>query len=262
MSSLTFTANANSGVDCGSDSSLEDLASFTIASWIYPTSLVADDVGRVFSKGAFGVGNGGRYTFAINHTGNHVAGSLWMAQKSESGTNLLAYSTAAEVTVNTWSFIATTGSTTAPKLYEGTLATAVTEITGGYGGQTAGTDVILTDAGNDVVIGNWAADNHSFPGYIAWVGVWNRILTLAELKTQQFRPHVTSGCKGFWWPGLHGAAACPDLSGNGNNGVTFTNVSVAQGAPVGLLFGADDVKPPYTVTPSGVVIFRRRRESA
>lgn len=232
--SLAFTSDADSHVNVGSGTSIDDLAAFTIVAWIYPTSLVSDDRGFIWTKGSGAAGAG--LQFGINHDGNHVAGSLHLGQLGTP--DLDAFSTAAEVTVNTWCFVAATGSigVTMPKMYEGTLTTTVTEITGGYDGQATGAN-IDSDAALNGYVGNWSATNMSFPGYVDVVVVWNRILSLGELKDQQFRPHKTSGCVGLWYPGFHGIAAMPDLSGNGNDGAVFTNVSLAQGVPLGPPFG-------------------------
>ena len=123
---------------------------------------------------------------------------------------------------NKWVFVAgQTDITTAGnnRMFAGDLTTVAVEATS-YVTQSVG---VLGAGGNNsgtiAVIGNNSNANVSFVGSIAWVGVWNRILTTQEIQDQQYSPHLTSGCVLFTNLGYNGSATtAPDLSGNGNTG--------------------------------------------
>ena len=109
--------------------------------------------------------------------------------------------------------------------------------------RTVGSGTYGSDAAEDACIGNKANDGTPFIGRIAVTLLWNRALTLGELIDQQYNPHATSGCVGYWW--LHGTGTQPDLSGNANTG-TVTGCAVADHVPLRPPFGTD---VEFTATP-------------
>jgi hypothetical protein len=148
----------------------------------------------------------------------------------------------ANCAANKWWFIAAdydVGGASRHHIYRGDLTTAATECT--YSVNQDGSGTRASDASWPFVIGNrrqtgvWAV---AYRGDIAWVGLWNRVLTLKEIIEQQFRPHKTSGCVLFTHLGFNGTGTQYDLSGNGNNG-TVTGASVADHVPLTLPFGYD-----------------------
>ena len=144
-----------------------------------------------------------------------------------------------ELLVDEWSFVGvsfdTAGVDGDQHLYHGTLTKLVAET--GYAAQQVGTGAIQDLTGN-TFYGGWQgqiADGY-WDGKVAWIAAWTRQLSLGEIKAQQFRPHVTSGCLLF--SHYHGTGTQPDLSGNGNNG-TVTGALVTNHVPLAPPFGFD-----------------------
>lgn len=115
------------------------------------------------------------------------------------------------------------------KYYQGNLTTALTfRAEGGTGSGT------VVDAGETLTVGGRGA-TESMNGKVAFFGHWNRVFPLGELKAQQYRMHVTSGCVVF---SHYYAGIATDWSGLGNNG-TITGATGADHVPLGPPFGFD-----------------------
>lgn len=222
---LTFSGSADK-LNCGSGSSLDDLNTATVLVWVYPTSLDTAPR-RIAHKGLLGSG------FRILSLGT-TAGEFRVAVERAT-VSLTADSTGAPVTTNAWQFLGgqwnTGGGDTDQKLFHGTLTTVVAEVS--YSSRTAGSGAPISNASADQIIGNQSNNGNPFPGRIAWMGIWNRVLTLQEIRAQQFRPFCksTDGCVLFVHLGWAGTGTQPDLSGNGNN-CTVTGATVADHAPL------------------------------
>lgn len=226
--SLLFGAVNTDRVNCGSGTTLDNLTALTLMAWVYPTS-------NVSNKGIVnhfqGAADSGWELYTADALGN-------IALEWAGDTYCFGQSTTTPLSsLNTWAFLAGCATFTAkPRLYTGTLAALASEVT--Y-------DVVYTagitrhdDAARNLMLGNkdTAATNLAFTGRIAWVGVWNRELALGEVQAQQFAPHVTSGCVGFFHLGFNGTGTQADWSGNGNNG-TVTGATVAAHVPLRPPFG-------------------------
>lgn len=143
--------------------------------------------------------------------------------------------------LNKWLFIAIVFQRTSPaatdnKLYMGDLTTVLAEPSS-YATQTAGTGTPGTGAATMRLGNAIAATTREFRGRIAWFGRWSRILTLAELTDQQFRPHVTSGCQIFSWVGFNGATNVPDWSGSVATGAVTGATLTPDHVPLGPSYG-------------------------
>lgn len=137
------------------------------------------------------------------------------------------------IPANEWRFIAFTmdyGLSSSPAhIYSGGLNSVVKEAT--YSTATSGTGSSdQPDTGNPMQIGNFNSLT-AIQGQIAWVGVWNRVLTLEELRQQQFRPSVTSGSVVFMHLGFSGQTTQADWSGKKNNG-TITGATISKHVPI------------------------------
>jgi len=233
--SLLFGGATSDRVNCGSGSTLDDILTGTILAWAYPTD----------------VGTGGKYVLAKPYETGATGGLSFEIGVGSSGdilvkrrratTNLLASSNGGYVTTNTWQLLGTSwnssGTATDQRLYRGLLTADATECSSYAPGQSAGTGANQSDAAKDLYIGNGSSDaatwTHAFVGSIAWVGVWNRQLTLGEIIAQQYRPRKTSGCVLFMHLGFNGVGTQYDLSGSGNHG-TVTGATQASHVPVAM----------------------------
>jgi hypothetical protein len=106
---------------------------------------------------------------------------------------------------------------------------------------------VSADATYSLEIGNLTtAGSFSYRGSLAWVGIWNTELTLAQIQALQFRRRVTSGCVGFWELGYNGTGTVPDWSGNANAG-TNTSGTVTDHVPLPYRRGRGLWLPPAAV---------------
>ena len=150
-----------------------------------------------------------------------------------------------------WNFIAFTWDLAGtPAAYWGNLSTLVTDKSFGTNN---GSGAKEDDSGDDFLVGNGASISTAAPYDFAWVGVWNRQLTLGEIVRQHFlRPHKTNGNVLFTHYGFNGVGTQADWSGNGNNG-TVTGATVAAHVPLGPPFGLDAFSMLVpTAAPTGV----------
>lgn len=245
--SLTFVTTNK--VQIADAASIRDLATCTILSWIYLTDTTpAADV-YVWTKGNF---DPGQRSFGVNTSGGLNAFVRRGAGTPTSAVTALANTPA--IAQDAWSFVGccwnTGGANGDQKLFHGNLATLAAEATG-YSTQSVGSGTIQSDNALVARIGQYATTN-PFAGAIAWVGVWNRVLTLAEIQQQQFHPHLASGCVVFTHLGLMGTGTQPDWSGNGNTG-TVTGATVSDHVPLGPLFSYGG-SLPYVISAAASII--------
>jgi hypothetical protein len=225
---LSFSATANQFVNFGSATSLDNLTAGTIVAWFRCTSTAAENqMLSVKGNGAPGYQN-----FVVN---GFTPGTLRLALDiGRATTGLQIVSGADAVVLNQWTFAAVVwdmaGSNTDQRLYVGSRTARVAEVAS-YAFQIVGSGAISDNAGGNYVLGNFAGDQDwsRYVGQMALSAIWNRALTLAEIERQQFRPHVTTGCVGFW--DLHGTGTQYDQSGNGNHG-TVTGATAADHVPL------------------------------
>lgn len=217
-------------VDCGSNAVLDNLNVGTFLAWVYPTN-VSTSARVIVIKG---LGASGRRALEIRD----LADGDLRVQVARATTTLEARSQSGVVTANEWQFLGTgfdaNGVDADQELYRGTLGSSVAEISS-YAAQSVGSGATGDNSAKNQFVGNRETDNQGFVGRIAWVGMWNRKLTLEEIRAQQFRPHVTSGNVFFMHVGFNGTGTQPDWSGNLNNG-TVTAATVVDHVPLPLPF--------------------------
>lgn len=225
---LTFGGAISDRVDHGSAASLDDLDPYTYLLWVYPTTLTNN-------RGFVGKGNTTK-NFKLNGTGGNLQ---IVVARATTSTSYITNDTPLS-TLNKWYCIATSFESAAAagevvNIYSGDLSTTVAERT--YGTSTDGSGAVTTDASASLIVGNNASGT-AFQGRIAVCLIWNRKLTLGEIKDQQFHPHKTSGCVLYSICGYNGTGTQADLSGSGNNG-TVTGATQSDHVPLGPLFGFD-----------------------
>lgn len=226
-SSLTFGALTTDNVSHGSGTSIDNLNTKTVLMWVYPTTLTAGRLLYVKSGDADGFNR-----FVLSVAGTEDELRLIM---TDSGTQYRTNN--ANLTVNNWWFVGftyTDSGTGRVKIYSGSATSPATALT--FSLATDGTGSYLSDAAQNLTIGNGdsAGGGGTTPwqGQIGWVGVWNRVLTLAEIQDQQFNPHITSGNVLFVHEGFNGTGTQYDLSGNGNNGTVTGATGSTNGPPI------------------------------
>jgi hypothetical protein len=225
LAALNFTATGDR-VACGSAAMLDNLDSHTALAWVYRNAAAV----------------GGRKIYAKGDNPNHnfqllgISGDIQF-NRVRATTNTIANTNTTPLALNTWVFLAVSFDTGASagnvaKIYHGTLTTPAAEA--GYSANNDGSGAPADDSAADFAVGNrstGASFDQPFPGRIAFFTIYDRVLTLAEIRTMQFRPFCQSpACKLFLQLGWGGSGTQADLSGNGNN-CTVTGATVADHAP-------------------------------
>ena len=238
LASLVFGAATSDRVNYGSGASMDDLTSHTVTMWVYLDSYV--DGKTMFGKRANSPVSSFKNRFGLETNATDTNGGLRVAfSQSTSG---LTYRTGnAGITAGKWWFLAYTydsGATPRVHIYRGDLSTIVTETT--YATAADGSGTYSTDASQSVIVGNTlnvaGAFADSFPGKISNVAYYNKVLSLAEIRMQQFRPHVTPNTVLFSYLGFTGTGTQPDWSGHQNAG-TVTGATTTPHVPLGPAFG-------------------------
>lgn len=173
-------------------------ANMTISAWIYPRSLGETSEGRIVDKQQ-GATSGYRLHLDINNSLTfRVSGT-----KRTSNVNA--------ITLNTWQQVLVTYDGSNVRFYVNSVPA----------GTVAETTVPSANA-NSLTIGSRANTINTFDGLIDDVRVYNRALTVTEIRTLQYGQAIRNGLVGYWQ--LIGASGvfAPDLSGKSNHG-TLTN---------------------------------------
>ncbi len=227
---LTFGVGTAERVNHGSATSLDNLPDsangMTVLLWTYVTSRT--DARKFASKARASLGAG--WQLGLNGTTGNVQ---MLCERAT--TDAFRVTNDTPIAANTWIFLAADAkisASPATHIYTGTLTTSAVEST--YGSDQDGSGAYNSDAARDFMGGNIDATtpNLSIPGRIAWIGLWNRVLTLVEIQEQQFAPHVTSGCVLFSHYGYNGTGTQPDWSGNGNNGTVTSATLTPDHVPI------------------------------
>ena len=216
----------------GAVTELDNMTVGTIIQWIRPNTTAPSANRKLYEKGN---GSAGFLFLRMNATGNLDVSMDYTDTDPIS-------STASFFKTDTWQFLAVTFNATSdqPRIYTGTTTALATEVT--YSGTpTAGSGSRVSDAIHSLSIGaRDDIDTQSFPGKIAFTAVWNRVLTLGEIRQQQFSPHVTSGCILFMNIGFgssSGLGTQPDYSGKRNNGTVVGTPKMSPHVPLRNPFG-------------------------
>lgn len=237
QASLTFVSASSDRCEIAAATSINNMAGLTVAAWVYPTALA--NFRRIAAKDTNSTAG---WFLSIINTG--FLSFSW----SQNTTPDTATGTTLALTTSDWWFTAATDDkSAAPKLYVGSIVAKVAQSSSAAA--AAGTGGYIDDSAIVLDIGNHQTTaNQGFPGRIAWVGVWNRALSLGELKDQQFHPHVTSGNVVFTELGYNGTTSCIDWSGLRNTGTVTGATLSATHVPISTLFGFGADSTPSVVT--------------
>ncbi len=228
---LIFIDSGSDRVDCGSDSSLENLDPVTYMIW--------QNLNEVKANNRWFIGK--EVTIADNKIGMSNAGiGEWTFNREFSTTRHRRITNDASLALNTWQCLGAVMDSASPEnsgLWSGLLTANMVESTYGSSQDPEGT--IVTDAGSVLLIGNEpTSTTFAIPGTIAVVAVIARALTTAEQIDWQWNPRPVADTKLFMQVGYGGVGTQADLSGFGNNG-TVTGALVATHVPLSPPFGYD-----------------------
>lgn len=216
---LVFADNTTDEVNHGSTAALDDMANPTIA-FIFKPANNSNSYRNIGGKSAQLV------LFRRGVDGTRVACS-----RLTSGTDPVVDIATGNVTTG-WNFAAFTCDWfVAMTAYHGAYPTPCVDRTSGA---VVGTGTLTTDAAANWTMGSNQGSlvNAAAPYTIAWIGIWNRLLTLGELQDQQFNPHVTSGCVLFSHYGWNGTGTQADWSGGVRNGTVTGATLSTDHAPI------------------------------
>ncbi len=230
MTTVTSTeAGASGRYISFNASALDNLGSQTIIAYCYPTGSGGGGFGYIYGKTPTGATTGPR--FFIDHNANAPRLSFGVSSTSASNPNNLG--TTSGITYNAWQHCEVTWDGT----INGTGISLFVNGTARDGTQTNGTGSITSDAANDAFLMNRFGLGREFVGDIAWVAVWDRVLSSDERGSARTNGplSVPSGLVLAW-------ANQADL---GPNGLTATTRSthVAGGTPTSDVLGISATTP-------------------
>lgn len=227
---LTLGGAATDVINLGSGTSIDDLDPFTFLYWINPTTLTG---GRLlFRKAGVGI-----KLLQISGTSGDVA---LQVQRAGGFTNYTTNTTPLSA-LGTPVFLAGTYNSAAGagqihNIYKGTIAVPATECT--YGTATDSSGATLADAAGDLNMGGRAGASTAFQGLFYTTAVFNRELTLAEIRFFQWwmlgwysDSVIYPGLVAAHVYGVNGSGTQRDLTGNKNDG-TVTGGTVSRGMNV------------------------------
>ena len=153
----------------------DNLASMTISAWVKPTTTGEKGMGRIVSKAAgTNLPSMGWDFYLTNEVGNGIKFAV-----DHTTTDLEHASTANAITMNQWQFVAVTwdGSKTAANAH---IYVNGNEVSYSVANNAVGTRA--SDTANAFLIGNNPALSRTFKGNIDDVRVYNRALSVSEIK--------------------------------------------------------------------------------
>ncbi len=111
------------------------------------------------------------------------------------------------IAANKWMFVAATydinGADGDQHLYEGESDLPAVEFAS-YVSRNVGSGAQGDDSSADQHISEPTGGTQGLDGHIGVAGIWNRQLSLGEIREQQFRPHPTKGCTLLVFPNSAG----------------------------------------------------------
>lgn len=213
-------------IDLGDNVQQRSLSTFTYIAWVKPTSYAAN---YIVSKRNDALSNGHRFIFAS-------PGFLRLGvDRATTDVNYIASSRAVEL--NVWNCVAVSfdiNATPTTRLYRGSATTTIDLATNSTA--TNGAGALVGDSGISLNIGNVSTTNSSLRGTMGPVGMFNRVLSLGEIRSWCYFPRVMSGSIGFYRLGFTGLSTQTDWSGLGLNG-TITGATTTPDAPLRSPFG-------------------------
>ena len=228
--SLRFDGGATHSVNFGSAASLDDIDPLTVCMWMRfdndPASggievHMAKSTSSLLLYSYQGGGTVGLEMARIRSTTNMQVTASW--------SNFANMGSAKHIFVCAQH--SSTGAATDQKLLVGDQDSPPAEPSS-YILQRTGVGTLVSDASSNMIFGG-TGSTWNLDGTISWVGVYNKLLSTAEIFQQWRQPKTGMNCVLFAHLGLAGTGTQNDLSGNGNNG-TVTSATKDTHAPINL----------------------------
>lgn len=252
--SLTFGGATSDRVNCGTGTALANLSTYTWIGWVNLTTIT-----------------NGRHFFAKTDSSTPFGGkSLRMLTSGAIRADVTRSTTGAQYIANTgslttgaWTLLACSYDAGAASgevfnIYTGSLTALATEV--GYSTTTNGSGSTVNDNLASFKLGNNDGETAAMQGQMGPVAMFNRVLTIGEVRDWQFNPRMMAGCVGFWDLGDNGTGTQPDLSGTGNNG-TVTGATQSANPPLRRRWGRrvlaatpSAATADATITPTGLAV--------
>lgn len=223
---LSLSDGATDLINHGTATALDNMAQATVMMWIF-----LDNVNNAI-RGFAGKTNSGTLTTGWGISRNNTDGTRIDLRVNRATTDQTASSSTGVLQASQWQLVAVTWDITngGPKIYWGDLDTVVVDVTNSAADGSGTQD---DDSTFDLVIGNILTGGaRAIPGDIAWAAVYNRDLSLEEIRFHQYRQRfLSSNCLIFSHYGYNGTGTQTDWSGNGNGG-SVTGATQANHAPL------------------------------
>ena len=217
-------------INCGQGTSLNALVPGTFMCWIYVNNMPGVGLfSDVITKGYFAYPTGFLFPFYFqaDATGSYLT-SGWV---QDNGLDNRSQSTDyGDIPTKKWTNIATTiPSNAAITIYRDGKPTA------DFSSGTSSTPPSVNN--KDLALGHDAADTGIafFDGILAYVQVWNRLLSQNEIIQAMNLPGSVRGSLVFFMP-LWGAPIEGDYSGNKNNGILTGTTISSLNPPISSVF--------------------------
>lgn len=220
--------NATTSVEtCGTaDDMIQEDQPLTIVVWVYANGVGEGGTGRIVDRETSGAVFG-------PHLFLNATASVGFRNENSGGTALDRRTSNSTLTLSAWQSLAVTwdGSTTASnvKIYINLAEPSYKTTTNASA--ILGDNVLATTR-----LGNRSGDDRTFDGQIAYVQIWNRVLTTAEISQATYRPGSVRNGLRFYRTEWNNNGA--DLSGNGHTCTPSNTADSALGPPVFLTTGA------------------------
>lgn len=153
----------NDIINCGSNLSLDNIAEFTFLSWLYPIGAVSS--ARIFSKTR-------RYLCRVG---------VWRLSALIDAVTDATADTNEALTTNRWNFVTLTYSDSGDRM----LYIDINNVPCTYSTQVAAVGALVDDSAVNLCLGNLAALNRCFPGYMGPTRIYSRVLPAVE-RTEKF----------------------------------------------------------------------------
>lgn len=214
---LDFTSGYGGGVNCGDDSSLQNLDVLSISVWIHPTGWGLSSYGRIACKEV--VTPAGWELFVDNGGDPYGVGTLSVLRpRATTDTEMRAFDNA--ISLNQWQHVAVVFGTVPALFINGVEVSS-------YKVYQAGSGAISSDIGADMIIGNRPSFDRDFDGHIEDVRLYETELSDSEIQAiflSRGRDQIVRSLVGRWGlneqaPGVTlSTSTVADLSNNKNNG--------------------------------------------
>ncbi len=228
---LSFTEATANSVKITANSTINNFGTGTVAFWIYFTTITPAAQRNILTKST----GGNRFVFLITNASSGTL-SLEYGGGTQLNTARAVLANLPNYGANKWLFIVLTKDfgNSLPHLYVGDRNNPPQEALA-YAAQQTGSGT-HDDSASDLYVGANFDGSSAFPGKIAFFGMWNKVMTLGEIRGQWFRSLATLGNVVFMQMGFSGLTTQVDWSGKRNSG-TITGASLWPHVPLGNLFG-------------------------